>query len=99
MSRTALVVTGLLFVLSGCGPRSTEQAPEAPSPEPTAGAESADSAFDRALDDMTRAFFYHHPELATTYGVSELVVPRTAHRLMSRSPAGETGRREELREL
>ena len=46
---------------------------------------------------MTRAFFYHNPEQATIYGVSELVVPRTAHRLKNRSPLGETGRREELR--
>jgi uncharacterized protein (DUF885 family) len=96
MSKAALALTGLLFVLTGCGPKSNEQVTEAPSAEPTAAAESSDSAFDRALDDMTRAFFYHHPELATTYGVSELVVPRTAHRLMSRSPLGETGRREEL---
>ena len=97
MSRIALVLTGLLFALTGCGPRSGEPAPETTRAEPPAAAESADSAFDRALDDMTRAFFYHHPELATTYGVSELTVPRTAHRLMSRSPMGETGRREELR--
>ncbi len=97
MSRTALLMTGLLFVLTGCGPRSGEQAAEAPPAEPPAASESADSVFDRALDDMTRAFFYHHPELATTYGVSEELVPRTAHRLMSRSPLGETGRREELR--
>ena len=45
---------------------------------------------------MTRAFFYHSPEAATRYGVSELIVPRTAHRLMSRSIEGEIGRREEI---
>ena len=98
MTRTALVLTGLLFVLTACGPRSDEPAPvEAQTAADAPAAESADSAFDRALDDMTRAFFYHNPEQATTYGVSELVVPRTAHRLKSRSPLGETGRREELR--
>ena len=98
MTRTALVLTGLLFVLTACGPRSDEPAPvEAQTAADTPAAESPDSAFDRALDDMTRAFFYHNPEQATTYGVSELVVPRTAHRLKSRSPLGETGRREELR--
>ena len=97
MLRIALALTSLLFLLIGCGPRGDEQAPTAPhAAADKTVAESADSAFDRALDDMTRAFFYHHPELATTYGVSELVVPRTAHRLMSRSPLGETGRREEL---
>ena len=93
MSRTALVLTSLLFLLTACGPRGEEPAPAADAPV----TESADSAFDRSLDDMTRAFFYHNPEQATTYGVSELVVPRTAHRLKSRSPLGETGRREELR--
>jgi uncharacterized protein (DUF885 family) len=97
MLRIALALTSLLFLLIGCGPRGDEQTPTAPhAAVDKRVAESADSAFDRALDDMTRAFFYHHPELATTYGVSELVVPRTAHRLMSRSPLGETGRREEL---
>ena len=98
MTRTALVLTGLLFVLTACGPRSDEPAPvEAQGAADAPAAESPDSAFDRALDDMTRAFFYHNPEQATTYGVSELVVPRTAHRLKSRSALGETGRREELR--
>ncbi len=98
MSRTALVIAGLLFVLTACGPGNDEPAPVVEQPAADAPlAETADSAFDRALDDMTRAFFYHNPELATTYGISELVVPRTAHRLKSRSPLGETGRREELR--
>jgi uncharacterized protein (DUF885 family) len=97
MLRNALALTSLLFVLIGCGPRGAEQAPaESESPADAGIEESADSRFDRALDDMTRAFFYHHPELATKFGVSELVVPRTAHRLMSRSIPGETGRREEL---
>ena len=97
MTRTLLALTGVLFLVTGCGPANDAQAP--PAGDPAAAqkpAESADSAFDRALDDMTRAFFYHNPEQATVYGVSELVVPRTAHRLKSRSPLGETGRREEL---
>jgi uncharacterized protein (DUF885 family) len=98
MSRTVLVFTGLLFVVTACGPRNDEPAPVVEQSAAHAPvAETADSAFDRALEDMTRAFFYHNPELATTYGVSERVVPRTAHRLKSRSPLGETGRREELR--
>ncbi len=97
MLRNALALTSLLFLLIGCGPRGEEQAPaETQATATRETTESADSAFDRALDDMTRAFFYHHPELATEFGVSELDVPRTAHRLMSRSPLGETGRREEL---
>jgi len=96
--RNVLALTGLFFVLIACGPRGDEQAPAQTQSEPTTEtAESADSVFDRALDDMTRAFFYHNPEQATIYGVSELVVPRTAHRLKNRSPLGETGRREELR--
>jgi uncharacterized protein (DUF885 family) len=98
MLRNALALTSFVILLAGCGPRGEEPAPA--EPETTAEVaieESADSRFDRALDDMTRAFFYHNPEQATTYGVSELVVPRTAHRLKSRSPLGETGRREELR--
>lgn len=97
MPRHVLVLTSFLFVLTGCGPGGDQQAPAAAEPAASQpGAESADSAFDRALDDMTRAFFYHNPEQATIYGVSELVVPRTAHRLKNRSPLGETGRREEL---
>ena len=98
MLRNALALTSFVMLLAGCGPRGEEPAPA--EPETTAEVaieESADSRFDRALDDMTRAFFYHNPEQATAYGVSELVVPRTAHRLKSRSPLGETGRREELR--
>ena len=101
--RNALALASLLFILIGCGPRGDEQAPAEPqaaadatNAESAESADSADSVFDRALDDMTRAFFYHSPELATKFGVSELVVPRTAHRLMSRSIQGETGRREEL---
>lgn len=103
MLRNALALTGLLVLVIGCGPRGDQPTPAAAktaAAQPAADApavETADSAFDRALDDMTRAFFYHNPEQATTYGVSELTVPRTAHRLKSRSPLGETGRREELR--
>jgi uncharacterized protein (DUF885 family) len=98
MLRNALALTGFAILLAGCGPRGEEPAPAQPgTTTEVAIEESADSRFDRALDDMTRAFFYHNPEQATTYGVSELVVPRTAHRLKSRSPLGETGRREELR--
>jgi uncharacterized protein (DUF885 family) len=96
MSRISLVLTGCLLVLIGCGPRGGDEAPDQRSAAAPAAAETADSAFDRALDDMTRAFFYHNPEQATIYGVSELVVPRTANRLKNRSPLGETGRREEL---
>jgi uncharacterized protein (DUF885 family) len=95
MQRFATLVASLLFVLTACGPRG-EQPVEPAAVDETARAESPDDAFDRALDDLTRAFFYHHPELATTYGGPETVVPRTAHRLMSRSLQGETGRREEL---
>jgi uncharacterized protein (DUF885 family) len=98
MLRNALAFTSFVMLLAGCGPRGEEPAPAQPgTTTEVAIEESADSRFDRALDDMTRAFFYHNPEQATTYGVSELVVPRTAHRLKSRSPLGETGRREELR--
>jgi uncharacterized protein (DUF885 family) len=97
MPKTSLVLTGMLFLLIGCGPGNDAQAPVAQAPaEGAQPEESADSAFDRALDDMTRAFFYHNPEQATIHGVSELVVPRTARRLKNRSPLGETGRREEL---
>ena len=97
MLKTSLAMTGFLILLAGCGPGNDPQATAAEEPvAETPLEESADSAFDRALDDMTRAFFYHNPEQATIYGVSELVVPRTAHRLKSRSPLGETGRREEL---
>lgn len=95
MQRIATLVVSLMFVLTACGPRGE------PPAEPQASnqlnqAEAPDDAFDRAFDDLTRAFFYHRPELATTYGVSEVVVPRTAHRLMSRSLHGETARREEI---
>ena len=97
MFRSALVLSSLFVLAAGCGPRGDEPVPAAAEPAAdTPSAESADSAFDRALDDMTRAFFYHNPEQATIYGVSELVVPRTVHRLKSRSPLGETARREEL---
>jgi uncharacterized protein (DUF885 family) len=84
-----------MFVLTACG-QSGEAPVESQATRPAALAESADDAFDRALDDLTRAFFYHHPELATTYGVPETVVPRTAHRLMSRSLEGEAARRGEI---
>ena len=93
MPKTSLVLTGMLFLLIGCGPGNDAQAPVAQAPaEGAQPEESADSAFDRALDDMTRAFFYHNPEQATIHGVSELVVPRTARRLKNRSPLGEINR-------
>ena len=44
MTRTALVLTGLLFVLTACGPRSDEPAPvEAQAAADAPAAESADS--------------------------------------------------------
>ena len=95
MQRIATLVVSLTFVLTACGP-GDKVPTETKTPSQATTAESPDDAFDRAFDDLTRAFFYHHPELATTYGVSELVVPRTAHRLMSRSLHGETARREEI---
>ncbi len=82
MQKTIALALSLLLLLSACGP--------AESPEPaqvkteTTQQESPDDAFDRALDDLTRAFFYHSPEAATRYGVSELTVPRTSRRLMNR---------------
>lgn len=95
MRRTATLFASLLFVLTACG--QSGEAPVTPqATEQTAQTESPDDAFDRALDDLTRAFFYHNPELATTYGVSEVLVPRTAHRLMSRSLEGEAARRDEV---
>ena len=95
MQLRAAATASLLFLLIGCGPRGDVEAPVEAQAD-AATLESPDSTFDRVLDDMTRAFFYHRPELATKFGVSELVVPRTAHRLMSRSILGETGRREEI---
>lgn len=95
MHRIATLVASLLFVLTACG--QSGEVPVTPqATDQTARIESPDDAFDRALDDLTRAFFYHSPELATKFGVSETVVPRTAHRLMSRSLQAETGRREEI---
>jgi uncharacterized protein (DUF885 family) len=95
MRQTIAVIASVTVLLAGCG--SGEQA-GAPEPAPTAGTavESPDDVFDRALDDLTRAFFYHSPELTTKFGVSEVQVPRTAHRLMDRSPKGEAARREEI---
>ena len=82
MLRNALALTSLVVLLIGCGPRGDDPLPaESRAATDVGTEESADSRFDRALDDMTRAFFYHNPEQATTYGVSEGVVPRTAHRL------------------
>jgi uncharacterized protein (DUF885 family) len=94
--RTA-VFAFLSLLLFACGAGEKAESPSEATPTATtAEAESPDDAFDRALDDVTRAFFYHSPELTTKFGVSELVVPRTAHRLMDRSPAGEAARREEI---
>ena len=94
MQKTVALALSLLLLLSACGPA------ESPGPRvadtETAQQESADDAFDRSLDDLTRAFFYHSPEAATRYGVSELTVPRTSHRLMNRSIDGEIARREEI---
>ena len=56
MTRTLLALTGVLFLFTGCGPADDAQLPAAAEPaaaEPAAAAqpaESADSAFDRALD-------------------------------------------------
>jgi len=97
MRRLSTVLASLLLLLAACGPQGEPDAAAESGIERDAGvAESADSQFDRTLDDMTRAFFFHSPELATKFGVPETVVPRTAHRLKDRSRFGETGRREEL---
>jgi uncharacterized protein (DUF885 family) len=91
------VLAFLSLQLAACG--SGEQAGSTPEATPTATSamvESPDDAFDRALDDLTRAFFFHSPELTTKFGISELRVPRTAHRLMDRSPEGEAARRDEI---
>ena len=97
VQRIATLVASLLFVLTACGQGGDANVPAEPqAPNQASQTESPDDAFDRVLDDLTRAFFYHSPELATKFGVSEVVVPRTAHRLMSRSLRGETGRREEI---
>lgn len=95
MQRIAALVASTLFVLTACG-QSGEAPVESPAASQTAQAESPDDAFDRALDDLSRAFFYHSPELTTKFGVSETVVPRTAHRLMNRSLEGEAARRDEI---
>jgi uncharacterized protein (DUF885 family) len=95
MQRFSALLVSSLFLLTACGQGS--DAPVAsPAESQSAHAESPDDAFDRALDDLTRAFFYHSPELATKFGVSETVVPRTAHRLMNRSLQGESARRDEI---
>ena len=88
----------LALLLAACGAGDKAEPPVEAPPAPAAeSAESPDETFDRALDDLTRAFFYHSPELTTRFGIPERVVPRTAHRLMDRSPAGEAARRDEIR--
>jgi uncharacterized protein (DUF885 family) len=97
MRPTTAVFALLSLFLAACGAGERAESPvEAPPAVATATAESPDDAFDRALDDLTRAYFYHGPEMATKFGISDLEVPRTAHRLMDRSPAGEAARREEI---
>ena len=95
MRQKIAVILSVTVLLAACG--SGEQA-GSPVPAPTSGAavESPDDVFDRALDDLTRAFFFHSPELTTKFGISEVDVPRTAHRMKDRSPAGEEARREEI---
>ena len=62
MQRIATLVASLLFVLTACGPRG-EPPTESQAPVQATATESPDDAFDRALDDLTRAFFFHNPEL------------------------------------
>ena len=98
MRPTTAVFALLSLLLAACGAGDrAESRVESPPAAATDTAESPDEAFDRALDDLTRAYFYHGPEMATKLGISELEVPRTAHRLMDRSPAGEAARRDEIR--
>ena len=97
MYKTVAIIASSILLITGCGPGGEAEAPSESTAAPSVSRQEApDDAFDRALDDLTRAFFFHAPEAATRYGVSELVVPRTAHRLMNRSIDGEIGRREEV---
>jgi uncharacterized protein (DUF885 family) len=68
-------------------------------PETTTEAESAqsaDAAFDAAVQEMSTAYFSHVPEFATQLGISEDVVPGTGHRLMDRSIEGNAERNRSL---
>jgi len=97
MQRIATLVASLLLVLTACGPGGEPPA-EPQAPVQAIATESPDDAFDRALDDLTRAFFFHSPELATKYGVSELVVPRRARQGGARRlPRRSTGSRRWIR--
>jgi uncharacterized protein (DUF885 family) len=58
--------------------------------------QTTNEQFDAAVQEMTTAFFYHVPEAATQLGISEDIVPGTAHRLMDRSVDGNTARNSAL---
>ena len=58
--------------------------------------QTTNEQFDAAVQEMTTAFFYHVPEAATQLGISEDIVPGTAHRLMDRSVDGNKDRNNSL---
>lgn len=78
-------IIGALALLTACGPK--EDATTS-----VADAGLANERFDSAVQEMTTAYFQHVPEAATQLGVSEDMVPGTAHRLMDRSVEGNTAR-------
>ncbi len=78
-------IVGVLVLLSACEP-GQEAATS------VAEQQSANELFDVAVQKMTTAYFYHVPEAASQLGVSEDVVPDTAHRMMDRSVDGNVAR-------
>ena len=78
-------MVGVLVLLSACEPTQEAATPVADQP-------SANALFDAAVQEMTMAYFYHVPEADSQLGVSEDVVPGTAHRMMDRSVDGNVAR-------
>ena len=91
MNLKAGAIVGTLALLTACGAEDAESTA-------VADVRPANERFDAAVQQMTTAYFYHVPEAATQLGVSEDLVPGTAHRMMDRSVDGNAARNRALEE-
>ena len=83
----AIVVA--LAMIAACGPKEETTTL-------TEVAQQPNELFDAAVQEMTTSYFSHVPEFATQLGLSEDIVPGTAHRMMDRSIDGNTRRNQDL---
>ena len=89
MKLSLVATTGMMILLAACG--GGEQA------VPSAGnATTPNERFDRAVEQMTTAYFSHVPEAATQLGITDEMIPGANTRMMDRSVDGNIARNQAI---